>query len=260
MTTLFQSNLDSPNYSPLPVTGSFIRLLDILPGHHETLLECNLRVASLRSQLSYKAVSYSWIDETVETSTQKGGMIICDGKPIMISNNLHSALQMFRSSTSILTLWVDFLCINQQDTEERNRQVGMMRSIYSNSSEVLIWLGPNVVDDHLGDRVVARQGMDNKYKVVWHNDNRDQQMVLSYLQLFREYERVGERGFTIPWARDVFGAFIILKQLAQGIPLKVLRFYQAIFTSVEQIRWSSSVHWGIGAVADCSWWKRTWVI
>lgn len=235
------------------MSGSFIRLLDVLPGDHGTVLECTLRVASLRSQLSYKAVSYAWKDETVSSSRREGESIICDEKLILIPTNLHSALQAFRLATSILTLWVDFLCINQQDTQERNQQVGMMKSIYSNSSEVLIWLGPNVVGDHLGDCRVAYRGMDNNYKVVWHNDSRDEHMVRSYIERFRQYEYLGEHEMPISWSRDVFGAFSVLKRLAQGTSLKHLRFYKASFTSVEQITWSSQVREGISAIVDSSW-------
>ncbi|RYP79954.1 hypothetical protein DL770_006429 [Monosporascus sp. CRB-9-2] len=38
-------------------------------------------------------------------------------------------------------LWVDAICINQGDIEERNEQVSMMRDIYSSSKRVLIRLG-----------------------------------------------------------------------------------------------------------------------
>jgi hypothetical protein len=253
MTALSHPTRTSLEYSSLPLSGSFIRLLDILPGDHETILECNLRVVSLRSQLSYKALSYAWIDESIGLQGQKGESIICNRKFIIIPSNLHSALRTFRLTTSILTLWVDLLCINQQDTQERNQQVGMMRSIYSNSSDVLIWLGPNVAGDHLGDRRVAYSGMDNNYKVVWHNDSRDEHMVRSYVEHFREYEDLGERALPIPWSRDVFGAFCVLERLAQGIYLKDLRFYMASFTSIEQISWSSKVRKGISAIVDSSW-------
>ena len=38
-------------------------------------------------------------------------------------------------------LWIDQICINQQDVPERGRQVQMMAEIYRNSGHVIIWLG-----------------------------------------------------------------------------------------------------------------------
>jgi hypothetical protein len=240
-------------YSALPSSGSFIRLLDILPGDHDKFLECNLRVASLRSQLSYMAVSYAWVDERVDSSSQEEVSIICNGESISISSNLHSALLTFRSTTRILPLWVDFLCINQQDIQERNQQVGMMRSIYANSSEVLIWLGPNMAGDHLGGCRVAYPGMNNDYKVIWHNDSRDDHMVQLYIEGFSAYEHHGQGVSPISWSRDIFGAFSVMRQLAQGTYSKNLRFYKTSFTSVEQISWSSRVQAAIAAILDSSW-------
>lgn len=276
MTALPHLVLGSPEYSPLPSYGSFIRLLDILPGNFDAILECNLRVASLRSQLSYKAVSYAWIDDAIGPQTESAKSIVCDGKPILISTNLHSALRVFRSTTSILTLWVDFLCINQQDTQERNQQVGMMRSIYSNSLEVLIWLGPNMTGDHLGNDRIASSSKTLDRKVVWHHDSRDDHMVYSYMERFHDYEHPQEiysktieyvpyeygrlesastanAAPRIPWSRDVFGAFCMLKKLAQGTFSKDLRFYKANMTSTKQIYWSSLVRQGIAAIVDSSW-------
>jgi Heterokaryon incompatibility protein (HET) len=37
--------------------------------------------------------------------------------------------------------WIDAICINQNDIEERNAQVKRMRDIYTQLSYVLVWLG-----------------------------------------------------------------------------------------------------------------------
>lgn len=239
----------SPEYSPLPATGGFIRLLDIQPGAPGTLVQCNLRVTSLSLQPSYKALSYAWIDETVSASSRRDLPILCNQEAILIPQNLHSALSVFRSSTTILTLWVDFLCINQQDTEERTQQVGIMRDIYLNCAEVLIWLGPNVDGDFLG---VENDTAD--FEVVWYNDSRDEAMMRWYVDSFNEYE--GRLAMPISWARDVFGAFTVLRQLAEGTWVKNVRFYEATMTSAAQINWSSHVQKGIWAIVEASWVRR----
>jgi hypothetical protein len=45
-----------------------------------------------------------------------------------------------------LTLWIDQICIDQETTEEKNHQVSMMSSIYSNASRVITYFGPACED------------------------------------------------------------------------------------------------------------------
>jgi hypothetical protein len=40
-------------------------------------------------------------------------------------------------------LWIDALCINQVDTDERNKEVQRMNLINENSTRVVSWLGPS---------------------------------------------------------------------------------------------------------------------
>jgi hypothetical protein len=67
--------------------------------------------------------------------------MICDGKRINITQNLSDALTNIVALGIDGWLWVDALCIDQADFEERNSQVLLMGNIYSSASEVLIWLG-----------------------------------------------------------------------------------------------------------------------
>ncbi|RYP70253.1 hypothetical protein DL771_005556 [Monosporascus sp. 5C6A] len=45
------------------------------------------------------------------------------------------------STACYITLWIDAICINQRDQEERNEQVSRMKDIYSQSPSTIIWLG-----------------------------------------------------------------------------------------------------------------------
>jgi hypothetical protein len=67
--------------------------------------------------------------------------MICDGKRIDITQNLSDALTNIVAIGIDGWLWIDALCINQADFEERSSQVLLMGNIYSSASEVLIWLG-----------------------------------------------------------------------------------------------------------------------
>ena len=54
---------------------------------------------------------------------------------------MYCALLELSKDNSRPLLWVDAVCINQADTNERNAQVAIMKYIYSNATQVVIWLG-----------------------------------------------------------------------------------------------------------------------
>jgi hypothetical protein len=76
----------------------------------------------------------------IRETTQKA-MITLNGSPFPIHHNLYLAMLHLRSSTHVLPLWVDAICINQVDMSERNAQVAMMSFIYTRAQKVVAWLG-----------------------------------------------------------------------------------------------------------------------
>lgn len=62
---------------------------------------------------------------------------------LWITKNLNDFLQEFCRSppSDVQYIWVDSICINQADLDERNTQVRMMSKIYSNCTSVIVWLG-----------------------------------------------------------------------------------------------------------------------
>ncbi|OJI85742.1 hypothetical protein ASPTUDRAFT_118842 [Aspergillus tubingensis CBS 134.48] len=111
-----------------------IRLLTIEPGKWTRAIQCTLRQTSLSSAGQYETLSYAWGDPAV-TKT-----IIVDKKPFQVTVNLASALRHLRRDTP-RTMWIDAICINQMDLEERASQVSFMRDIYQRSVSTVIWLG-----------------------------------------------------------------------------------------------------------------------
>ncbi|KAI1137507.1 HET-domain-containing protein [Hypoxylon sp. FL0543] len=84
---------------------------------------------------SYDALSYTW------GTQEKTDEIIVDGKVLRITRNLCMALMKLRSPTESRCLWVDAVCIDQENVQERNHQVHMMKRIFSTASSVIVWLG-----------------------------------------------------------------------------------------------------------------------
>jgi hypothetical protein len=128
-------------YEPLDLEQSQIRLLKLLPGNGRQRIECASFTASLEEKgFTYEALSYTWGSKhTTDT-------ILLDGKPFLVTSNLNDALRRLRHPDESRTLWVDAICINQQDNTERSQQVGLMRRIYNQASKVVIWLGSRKCD------------------------------------------------------------------------------------------------------------------
>ncbi|TGO15317.1 hypothetical protein BTUL_0041g00010 [Botrytis tulipae] len=126
--------MSSYSYSSLPASGEDIRLLRLLPNEDEAApLHCELRDYSLRRSTSrahlYEAVSYVWGDPDNTLS------IFVDKRQFQVTVNLHAALLRLRDHSFERILWVDAICINQNNNDERRQQVQLMARIYNSLGE-----------------------------------------------------------------------------------------------------------------------------
>lgn len=85
----------------------------------------------------YHALSYEW------GPTQNPIDIEVNGCCFSVRQNLWQYLDKARRTPELHqnALWVDAICINQDDIQERNRQVSCMGEVYANASRVIVWLG-----------------------------------------------------------------------------------------------------------------------
>ncbi|KAH8797863.1 heterokaryon incompatibility protein-domain-containing protein [Xylogone sp. PMI_703] len=118
-----------------PLTGDDIRLLTLQPGLFNDPIHCQLEQVSLSAGHAYEALSYVW-GNTSDTSP-----MILDRTPHHITKNLECALRYLRYKEFPRVLWVDAICINQNDPDEKSQQVPMIGEIYSRATKVHAWLG-----------------------------------------------------------------------------------------------------------------------
>ena len=97
-------------------------------------------------QPRYEALSYTWgeVDDrgTIMVEAQQSTVgRSAKGRQLRVGKNLIVALRHLRDPKTTRTLWVDALCINQKDKNEKPGQVRRMRDIYRFAYKVVAWLG-----------------------------------------------------------------------------------------------------------------------
>jgi Heterokaryon incompatibility protein (HET) len=117
-----------------------IRLIRLLHSEDEDApIRCQLFNHSLQESRKrthpYDALSYVWgnLDETRP--------IVVDRHVLHVTVNLHDALSHLRYRSIERIIWVDAICINQNDIKEKGQQIQFMAKIYGQANRVLVWLG-----------------------------------------------------------------------------------------------------------------------
>ena len=135
----------------------------------------------------YEALSYTWGDSDISEfgyveDTRSSGE---DPATLGLRPNLASALRYLRYSDETRVLWIDAICINQEDIAERNEQVKRMTNIYALAERVIAWLGAESNDSkhalatlqHMGQqiertrsgRIIAAPNCTEPH--LWRNDH-----------------------------------------------------------------------------------------
>lgn len=110
-----------------------------MPNNKETdRVECCLVDYSLsgtQKSHQYEALSYVWGNPN---DTQS---ILVNGHYFQVTQSLYTALLHIRDDQLVRRLWVDAICINQNDDDEKTSQIPLMRDMYGYTYLVLVWLG-----------------------------------------------------------------------------------------------------------------------
>jgi hypothetical protein len=128
------SNAGSPNSSG---RGRRVpkEVIDTSPIH------CRIVHVKL-GEVAYEALSYEW-----GSLGKYDDEIFVAGRRVRVRRNLWEALLNIRNPRNRLVshgnrvMWIDALCINQNDSQERNHQVQLMGQIFSQAEQVVVWLG-----------------------------------------------------------------------------------------------------------------------
>ena len=129
-------------YSSLDPERHEIRLLVLRPGSDNSPLSGTLQQFQLpddsngkKGSAPFETISYVWGEPGVRDK------ILLNNQPLHIPASAASALRCMRLREGGRSLWIDSICINQADLQERGQQVSMMAGIYSFASTNLVYLG-----------------------------------------------------------------------------------------------------------------------
>ncbi|CAH0057524.1 unnamed protein product [Clonostachys solani] len=163
-------------YSPLDRDKQEIRLLELLPQSRDRKQKlfptCRIFHACLPAGPRFTALSYVWGD------VKNKQVILVDESPVLVTKNLYEAMMALRPIDEPLVMWIDALCINQADDDEKSWQVGLMQEIYRQAHQVLAWLGSadkhsDSVIDHLdclgGKAELLTRELPSPQEYAWQN-------------------------------------------------------------------------------------------
>jgi hypothetical protein len=130
--------------------------MELLPGAFDDEIRIMLHTTILSEERipDYEALSYTWgsqkdpvdvlIEPRVDDKRSKHGSQPHrpDTSTLAVTQNLATALRHLRRPDRKRTLWIDAICVNQQDFKERGHQVERMADVYRKADQVVVWLGP----------------------------------------------------------------------------------------------------------------------
>ncbi|KAF4848561.1 D-xylose 1-dehydrogenase [Colletotrichum siamense] len=132
------------SYEALPDEKAYIRLLEVQELDTTAVygVRCQLTAWPLEHAPGFHAISYTWGDPEQTT------FIHVNGKLLKVRRNCEYALKQARCHGGTRFHWVDAICINQSDHQEKSHQVQMMGRIFKKADLVLACVGP-AADDTL---------------------------------------------------------------------------------------------------------------
>ncbi|KIN02760.1 hypothetical protein OIDMADRAFT_178636 [Oidiodendron maius Zn] len=173
ISTSHLSTLAPYTYSPLNSRSSEIRILALKASLSPTEpITCRLVTADLDKELTtdgrlnsppiklFTPLSYCW-GTTLMTEA-----IVLDSHLFLVTPSLHRALLHFRNANENPSgervteenketfWWIDAICINQNDLDERSSQVGLMTRLYKVAQTVHVWLGEESEDSSRAMNVI----------------------------------------------------------------------------------------------------------
>lgn len=223
---LAAKKIEAFTYSPLDPTIDCIRLLLVEPTLYQNdPIRCTLHHFTFAQKPKYEAVSYTWGDETNKKP------IGINGRSFYVGKNIEAALRQVRLSYlrgGERAIWIDAICINQSNIQERSSQLRIMPYIYQKAQGVLISLAtPDV-----GSFDVGFVGIPSLERIC-RNDYWKRLWIIQEVLLARRLT-IYYHNDTASW--DTFINSLVGPTFADCIPLKLQRQREEKYTDGHKLQ------------------------
>jgi hypothetical protein len=115
------------------------------PESQDDPIHVHLEAFADDSHPEYETVSYVWGGENGDSTLSQPIFVGHHWDILFQTENCQNMLRSIRPARGIRLVWVDALCINQQNLQERASQVAKMRRIYEQCTRVIAYLGHDIV-------------------------------------------------------------------------------------------------------------------
>lgn len=138
------------DWPPFEDARTQIRLLRFQPVQDDgDVISAALKVFSLDSAPAFYAISYTWGSAAHTT------LIKINETAATVRPNCSFALWQTRLHFPDAFVWLDAICINQDDLEEKSVQVALMGDVYAKAAKVLACVGPaDACSDEIRDALL----------------------------------------------------------------------------------------------------------
>jgi hypothetical protein len=122
------------------------RLINLpAPCNADDLIWISLETHELDPHPDYETCSYTWSSEGDHVVATKPIYVGPYFDVLLLEQNCWSMMRYLRPSRGFRLVWIDAICINQQDKQDRAMQVAAMGRIYRQSLRAVLYLGEDIV-------------------------------------------------------------------------------------------------------------------
>jgi hypothetical protein len=191
-----------------------IRLLRLLGSNSEGIICAELDPYSIHSLPDYEAISYRWAGE------QEPVMVLINGQKFKVSPKVNKILKDHSVPSQPKLIWIDSICINQNDNREKSEQIPLMKDIYRQASVVQACLDRGKSDTTAGlwfqfiTATLLYNCTDILLRLFWVSNNIDARRNSFSAKAWSAFQQITDN--------EYFGRAWIVQEIAVSTNLRII--------------------------------------